>query len=93
MKHFALLDPEKRYDTNRYDLHSKIPQLFTFKKQTGNLVKEKYLPKYFKDNEYLTFSFVRHPFDRLVSAFKGIHSRLYLMKCVQVEMDMSCFGI
>ena len=67
MKHFALLDPNKRFDPNSMKLHSQIPPLFSVKKQIG---KTDNLWEYFKENQYLTFSFVRHPFDRLVSAYK-----------------------
>ena len=68
MKHFALLDPKKRFDPTKKNLHSVVPPLFSKRKQIGERKVD--LVKYFKDNQYLTFSFVRHPFDRLVSAYK-----------------------
>ena len=46
-----------------------VPQIFSVKKQIGKHLKSKYLNNYFKENDYLTFSFVRHPFDRIVSAY------------------------
>ena len=46
--------------------HEAIPSYFKrhFKKP-GNIALEKYL----KENNFFVFSFVRHPFDRLVSAY------------------------
>ena len=47
-------------------LHKGVPSFFKnhFKKP-GNITLENYL----KDNKFFVFSFVRHPFDRLVSAY------------------------
>ena len=69
MQHFNnLLDPKHR--SERKDLHGFIPPKFSIKKQIGKRFDFKPMKKYFRDNEYLTFSFVRHPFDRIVSAYK-----------------------
>jgi hypothetical protein len=51
-------------------LHNVVPRHFSVHKQTGMMLNFESLKKYFSDNEYLTFSFVRHPFDRIVSAYK-----------------------
>ena len=67
MRHFALLDPKKRFSPKSLKLHSKMSTLFSVKAQIGKIGN---LWKYLKKNKYLTFSFVRHPFDRLVSAYK-----------------------
>ena len=85
MQHFnALLDPEHQKKISyirpdnrvvpkkgkKIDLHNFIPRRFSVHEQTGMKFDFKSLKKYFSDNEYLTFSFVRHPFDRIVSAYK-----------------------
>jgi hypothetical protein len=85
MQHFnALLDPEhqpripylRKEDRvvpkkgKKIDLHNFMPRRFSVHKQTGMKFNFESLKKYFSDNEYLTFSFVRHPFDRIVSAYK-----------------------
>ena len=78
MQHFnALLDPEHQKKISympkngkKIDLHNFIPRRFSVYEQTGMKFDFKSLKKYFSDNEYLTFSFVRHPFDRIVSAYK-----------------------
>ena len=74
MQHFnALQDPEHRLDTEKKHknaFHNIIPRLFSIGKQIGKGLDFKSVKKYFSDNEYLTFSFVRHPFDRIVSAYK-----------------------
>ena len=74
MQHFnALQDPERRLDKeNKHNnaFHNIIPQRFSIKKQIGKGFDFKSVKKYFSDNDYLTFSFVRHPFDRIVSAYK-----------------------
>ena len=74
MQHFnALQDPERRLDKgtkHNNAFHNIIPQRFSIKKQIGKGFDFKSVKKYFSDNEYLTFSFVRHPFDRIVSAYK-----------------------
>ena len=54
----------------KIDLHNVVPRYFSVHKQTGMMFNFESLKKYFSDNEYLTFSFVRHPFDRIVSAYK-----------------------
>ena len=66
--HFAKLSPVTRNKTN-ISWHAEIPQLFSIQRQIGKLRNE-LLPTYFKKNNYLIFSFVRHPFDRLVSAYR-----------------------
>ena len=74
MQHFnALQDPEHRLDTvkkQKNAFHNIIPQRFSIGKQIGKGLDFKSVKKYFSNNEYLTFSFVRHPFDRIVSAYK-----------------------
>ena len=74
MHHFnALLDPDNRVvpkNGKKIDLHNFMPRRFSVHEQTGMKFDFKSLKKYFSDNEYLTFSFVRHPFDRIVSAYK-----------------------
>ena len=85
MQHFnALLDPEYQKKISyirpdkkvvpekrkKIDLHNVVPRHFSVHKQTGMMLNFESLKKYFSDNEYLTFSFVRHPFDRIVSAYK-----------------------
>ena len=64
MGHFFLLQ----------NIHATIPQLFSIQRQIGRLNKWQWhripLPTYLKNNNYLSFSFVRHPFDRLVSAYR-----------------------
>ena len=67
MANFALLDPKKRFSPKTPHLYSKLSPFFSIKTQIG---KTDNLQKYFKENQYLTFSFVRHPFDRIVSAYK-----------------------
>ena len=70
MQHFnALQDPERRLDKKK-NFHNIIPGRFSIGKQIGKEFDFESVKKYFNDNEYLTFSFVRHPFDRIVSAYK-----------------------
>ena len=61
MKHFKHLIPK---DANITYWHGDIPKYFEFSKP-------EYIPlkKYLKENGYFVFTFVRHPFDRLVSAY------------------------
>ena len=81
MQHFnALLDPEHQKKISyiqpehrvgkKMNWHDVVPRQFSVQKQTGMEFDFESLKKYFIDNEYLTFSFVRHPFDRIVSAYK-----------------------
>ena len=74
MEHFnALQDPDRRLEKEKKQnnaFHSIIPQRFSINKQFGKGFDFESVKKYFSDNEYLTFSFVRHPFDRIVSAYK-----------------------
>ena len=74
MQHFnALQDPERRLVMKtppNNDFHNIIPGRFSIGKQIGKEFDFESVKKYFNDNEYLTFSFVRHPFDRIVSAYK-----------------------
>ena len=81
MQHFnALLDPEHQKKISyirpehmvgkKMNWHDFVPRQFSVQKQTGMKFDFESLKKYFIDNEYLTFSFVRHPFDRIVSAYK-----------------------
>ena len=74
MNHFNdLLDPKHRISPEKkqnIDLHNFIPPKFSIHKQIGVTLDFKSTKKYLSDNEYLTFSFVRHPFDRIVSAYK-----------------------
>ena len=74
MTHFNdLLDPEHRISPEKkksIDYHKFIPPKFSIHKQIGMRFDLKSIKKYLSDNEYLTFSFVRHPFDRIVSAYK-----------------------
>ena len=74
MQHFnALQDPERRLDNGKKHnnaFHNIIPQRFSIRKQIGEGFDFESVKKYFSDNDYLTFSFVRHPFDRIVSAYK-----------------------
>ena len=61
MEHLRHLLPNDTYITN---WHNDIPKYFKF--QTPKHIS---LEKYFKRENYMVFSFVRHPFDRLVSAY------------------------
>ena len=74
MQHFNdLQDPELRLDKEKKHnnaFYTIIPQRFSIRKQIGKGFDFESVKKYFSDNEYLTFSFVRHPFDRIVSAYK-----------------------
>ena len=74
MQHFNnLQDPELRLDKEKKHnnaFHTIIPKRFSIVNQIGKGFNFQSVKKYFSDNEYLTFSFVRHPFDRIVSAYK-----------------------
>ena len=61
MAHFRHLIPK---DAKITYWHGDIPKYFKFSKPKNIPLK-----KYFKDNGYFVFMFVRHPFDRLVSAY------------------------
>ena len=55
---------------NSQALHNKIPREFSAKKLAKNLRKSgQKLSDYFQKENFFVFSFVRHPFDRLVSAY------------------------
>ena len=69
LQHFAMLSPQTRDNPKLNHIHSKIPKLFSIRHQVDRKSR-KNLVAYLKDNNYLTFSFVRHPFDRLVSAYR-----------------------
>ena len=71
LQHFSKLSPKTRnlYTNKNKGIHGKIPALFSIRRQVG-LRKRTDLVSYLKKNDYLAFSFVRHPFDRLVSAYR-----------------------
>lgn len=78
MHHFSLLDPKHRFVHSKGDLHSRIPFLFSITKQIYKRSSLRqfrqannswFFNHFLKKNHYLTFTFIRHPFDRLVSAF------------------------
>ena len=50
---------------NGLNWHSEVPKYFPFSMENQNMS----LDNYFVRNEFCVFSFVRHPFDRLVSAY------------------------
>ena len=55
---------------NSQQLHNKLPREFSSKKLALKLRKSgTTLTDYFRQENYFVFSFVRHPFDRLVSAY------------------------
>ena len=69
LQHFSKLSPKTRDLPKIKGIHGKIPVLFSIRRQVG-LGKRTDLVSYLKENDYLSFSFVRHPFDRLVSAYR-----------------------
>ena len=69
LQHFSKLSPKTRDLPEIKGIHGKIPVLFSIRRQIG-LAKNTDLVSYLKENDYLTFSFIRHPFDRLVSAYR-----------------------
>ena len=75
MKHFTNLIPPNRQNVidwkhlNSPQLHARIPQEFSSKSIEKNLQPGQSLNDYFRQEGYFVFSFVRHPFDRLVSAY------------------------
>ena len=75
MKHFTNLIPPNRQNVidwkhlNSPQLHARIPQEFSSKFIEKNLQPGQSLNDYFRQEGYFVFSFVRHPFDRLVSAY------------------------
>ena len=71
MKHLIKLLPKKKQILKKYtemsshQLHAELPKQFkAIKGQKLDL------------SSYFVFSFVRHPYDRLVSAFKVIYNKL-----------------
>ena len=71
MKHLIKLLPKKKQILKKYtemsshQLHAELPKQFKASKgQKLDL------------SSYFVFSFVRHPYDRLVSAFKVIYNKL-----------------
>ena len=70
MEHFVKLIPEdirNKLDFENMDshqLHQAVPKQFLLKDLQGLKIN-----KLFEVNHIFTFSFVRHPFDRLVSAY------------------------
>ena len=72
LRHFAQLDPEKRFAVHHEEeyIHDEIPRLFSLQNQLKKKCsKEKSLLHCLRSRNYLLFSFVRHPFDRIVSAY------------------------
>ena len=75
MKHFSnLLPPERQNITdwkhlNSAKLHGRIPKEFSSIPILEKLETGQTLSDYFRQEGYFVFSFVRHPFDRLVSAY------------------------
>lgn len=63
LDHFTKLLP-KGAKEHLHNWHNEIPTYFPFQKP-----KNESLNDYFSRNKYFVFSFVRHPFDRLVSAY------------------------
>ena len=78
LKHFLKLlpsDRQKQY-LNKTKLYTAgILKEFKIKRQLPDLQPTVELINYFKSNNYLTFSFVRHPFDRLVSAYRWVFEK------------------
>ena len=97
LQHFSKLSPKTRDLPEIKGIHGKIPVLFSIRRQIG-LAKNTDLVSYLKENDYLTFSFIRHPFDRLVSAYRekvekrdhGLYVRLKLKK-LYGDIDFDTF--
>ena len=82
-KHFVFLLPKHAKEIIKQRHNATIPFIYEnflsiTKNQSSemqtNLLRPKHLNKFLKENEYLTFTFVRHPFERLVSAYKDLSS-------------------
>ena len=69
LQHFSKLSPKTRDLPEIKGIHAKIPILFSIGRQIG-ISRNTDLVSYLKKNDYLSFSFIRHPFDRLVSAYR-----------------------
>ena len=71
MEHFVKLIPEEIQteinfaEMDSHQLHSAVPKQFRLKKE----LEQFQMNDYFMSNQFFVFSFVRHPFDRLVSAY------------------------
>ena len=68
MRYLKKLIPEKILNGLNWrglNWHSEVPKHFPFSMENQNMS----LDNYFVRNEFCVFSFVRHPFDRLVSAY------------------------
>ena len=78
MEHFVKLIPEdirNKLDFENMDshqLHQAVPKQFHLKDLEGLKIN-----KFFEVNHIFTFSFVRHPFDRLVSAYLDKIGKLF----------------
>ena len=78
MEHFVKLIPEdirSKLDFENMDshrLHQAVPKQFLLKDLQGLKIN-----KLFEVNHIFTFSFVRHPFDRLVSAYLDKIGKLF----------------
>ena len=82
-KHFVFLLPRHAKEKIKKRHNATIPFIYEnffriTKNQSSemqkNLLRPEHLNKFLKENEYLTFTFVRHPFERLVSAYKDLSS-------------------
>jgi hypothetical protein len=69
LQHFSKLSSKTRDLPEIKGIHAKIPILFSIGRQIG-ISRNTDLVSYLKKNDYLSFSFIRHPFDRLVSAYR-----------------------
>ena len=67
MNYLAEMDPRKRFTGEAPGIHTLLKRVYGAGKiELENSVD---LPEYLEANNYFTFSFVRHPFDRLASAY------------------------